>query len=206
MGFGVLLIGTFFFLNTVVPVYTIPVSAIVCLFGLRKLRVWNSGFSGAFRVDLVLIVYGLASAGLAIANAAGATIPDLLSAAVSAGLCLLVLLFHFYLGSGMISLANEVRLPKLAGRAFFFRTIACLYWLLYAFLNLDLGEKLDPIVARMFIPMVVVGFVVAIIGFAVLFSFYTDIGLPDEGKETEKPGFFARMKQKSQEEERKHDD
>ena len=187
MGFGILLIGYVFFLNTIVPVYTIPVSALVCLFGLRKLKVWNSGIRGAFRVDLLLIVYGLVAAGLAGANAAGATIPDLLTSAVSAGLCLLVLLFHFYLGSGMISLSNEVGLPRLSGRAFFFRTVACIYWLLYAFFNLDLGEKLDRFLARMFVPMTVVGFVVALIGFAVLFSCYTDIVLPDEGKEPASP-------------------
>lgn len=200
MGFGILLIGYVFYLNTVIPVYTIPASALVCLFGLRKLKVWNGGFRGAFRVDIPLVLYGLVAAGLAGANAAGAAIPDLLTSAVSAGLCLLVLLFHFYLGSGMISLANEVGLPRLAGRAFFFRTVACIYWLLYAFFNLDLGEKLEPFLARMFVPMVVVGFVAAIIGFAVLFSFYTDIGLPDEGKERTSPR--GRGEQKTEEEQK----
>ena len=203
MGFGILLIGYVFYLNTVVPVYTIPASAIVCLFGLRKLKIWNSGLRGAFRADLALALFGLVAAGLAGARAAGAPISDLLTSAVSAALCLLVLLFHFYLGSGMISLANEVRLPRLSGRAFFFRTVACIYWFLFAFFNLDLGEKLEPFLARMYVPMVVVGFVVAIIGFAVLFGFYTDIVLPDEGNG--KPSSPAKEKKKKTEEDPKDD-
>ena len=200
MGFGFLL-----FLKTIVPVYTIPVSGIVMALGLRKLKIWNSGFRGAAYANLVVTAVGLIAAGFGVAAVAGAGVPDVLSSALSAGLSLLVMLFHFYLGSGMISLAKEVGLPSLQGRAFIFRTAACIYWLLYAFLNLDLGGKLDPVLARLFVPMVVVGFVVAVIGFAVLFSFYTDVGLPDENDAPEKPGFFARMKQRNEEENRKDD-
>lgn len=205
MGFGLLLIGYVFYLNTVIPVYTIPVSALVMAFGLRKLKVWNSGLRGAWRTDLATLVYGLAAAGLAGALAAGANISDTLSSIVSAGLCLLVLLFHFYLGSGLIQLTQEVGLFRLRGRALFFRTSACIYWLLYAFFNLDLGEKLDPVVARLFIPMVIVGLVVAVIGISVFFSCYTDIGMPDEQDAPEKPGFFARWKRKNKEVDRKDD-
>ncbi|MBO4284017.1 MAG: hypothetical protein J5958_05260 [Clostridia bacterium] len=205
MGFGFLLFGYALYLNTIVPVYTIPVSGIVMALGLRKLKIWNSGFRGAAYANLVVTAVGLIAAGFGVAAVAGAGVPDVLSSALSAGLSLLVMLFHFYLGSGMISLAKEVGLPSLQGRAFFFRTAACIYWLLYAFLNLDLGGKLDPVLARLFVPMVVVGFVVAVIGFAVLFSFYTDVGLPDENDAPEKPGFFARMKQRNEEENRKDD-
>ena len=205
MGFGILLFGYVLYLNTVVPVYTIPVSGIVMAFGLRKLKIWNSGFRGAAYANLAVTAVGLVAAGFGVASVAGAGVPDVLSSAISAGLCLLVALFHFYLGSGMISLAKEVGLPVLRGRAFFFRTAACIYWSLYAFLNLDYGEKLEPVLARLFVPMVVVGFVVALIGFAVLFSCYTDIGLPDENSAPEKPGFLARMKQKNEEENRKDD-
>ena len=203
MGFGLLLIGYAFYLNTIIPVYTIPVSALVMAFGLRKLKVWNSGLRGAWRTDLFVLVYGLAAAGIAGAIAAGAKIPDTLSSVVSAGLCLLVLLFHFYLGSGVIQLTQEVGLFRLRSRALFFRTSACIYWFLYAFLNLDLGETLNPFIVRLFIPMVVVGFVVAIIGFSVIFSCYTDIGLPDEQTAPEKPGFLTKWKQKNEEVDRK---
>ena len=205
MGFGLLLIGYVFYLNTIIPVYSIPVSALVMAFGLRKLRVWNSGLRGAWRTDLATLVYGLAAAGLAGAIAAGVKIPDTLSSVVSAGLCLLVLLFHFYLGSGVIQLTQEVGLIRLRGRALFFRTSACIYWFLYAFLNLDLGEKLDTFVARLFIPMVIVGLVVAIVGISVIFSCYTDIGLPDEMNAPEKPGFIAKWKRKNEEVDRKDD-
>ena len=205
MGFGFLLFGYALYLNTIVPIYTVPAAGIAMAFGLRKLKIWNSGFRGAAVSNLAVIVVGLVAAGFGIAAVAGAGVPDLLSSALSAGLSLLVTLFHFYFGSGLISLAKEVGLPSLQGRAFFFRTAACIYWLLYAFLNLDLGDKLAPILARLFVPMVVVGFVVAVIGFAVLFSFYTDVGLPDENDAPKKPGLFARMKQNSEEENRKDD-
>lgn len=203
MGFGILLFGYVLYLNTIVPVYTIPVSGIVMAFGLRKLKVWNSGFRGAAGANTAVVLCGLFAAGLAVARLAGAGIPDTLSAAVSAGLCLLVMLFHFFLGSGIVSLTREVGLPRLCGRAFFFRTLACIYWFLYAFLNLDLGVKAEPILARLFVPMVIVGFVVSLVGFAVLFSCYTDIGLPDENDAPEKPGLLTRMKQKNAEENHK---
>ena len=202
MGFGILLIGYAFYLNTIIPVYTIPVSAIVMAFGLNKLKIWNSGFRGAWRVNFAVALWGLGAAGLAVAIVCGVAIPETLSAAVTAGLCLLVMLFHFYLGSGMVSLTQEVGLPRLKGRVFFFRTVTCIYWFLYAFLNLDLGEKLDPVVARLLIPMVVVGFVAALIGIAVLFSCYTDIGMPDEKDPPDKKGFFSRKNTKQTEEER----
>ena len=205
MGFGLLLIGYVFYLNTVIPVYTIPLSALVMAFGLRKLKVWNSGLRGAWRTDLATLVYGLAAAGLAGAIAAGVKIPETLSSIVSAGLCLLVLLFHFYLGSGVIQLTQEVGLLRLRGRTLFFRTSACIYWLLYAFFNLDLGKKLEPVVARLFIPMAVVGLVVAIIGISVIFSCYTDIGLPDEQYVPEKPGLIDEWKRKNEEVDRKDD-
>ena len=205
MGFGILLFGYVLYLNTIVPVYTLPAAGIVMAFGLRKLKIWNSGFRGAAYANLAVIAVGLVAVGLRVAILAGAPISDTLFAAVLAGLSLLVMLFHFYLGSGMISLAKEVGLPILQGRAFFFRTAACIYWLLYAFLNLDLGDKLDPVLARLFVPMVVVGFVVALIGFAVLFSCYTDVGLPDENNAPEKPGLLAQMKKKNEEEGRKDD-
>lgn len=197
MGFGVLLFGYILYLNTIVPVYTIPAAGIVMAFGLHKLKIWNSGFRGAAYVNVAVTLYGFFAAGLAVASVVGAAVPDVLSAAVSAGLCLLVALFHFYLGSGIISLGKEVGLRALQGRAFFFRTAACIYWLLYAFFNLDLGEKLEPFLARLFVPMVVVGFIVSLVGFAVLFSCYTDVGMPDEKSAPEKPGFLARMKQKN---------
>lgn len=205
MGFGVLLVGYAFYLNTILPVYTIPVSAIVMAFGLAKLKIWNSGFRGAWRVNFAVALWGLFAAGLAVAIVCGASVPETLTAVVTAVLCLLVMLFHFYLGSGMVSLTQEVGLPYLKGRVFFFRTVTCIYWLLYAFLNLDLGEKLDPILARLLLPMAVVGFVAALIGIAVLFSCYTDIGMPDEKDPPEKKGFFSRMKEKKEEEERKDD-
>ena len=197
MGFGVLLFGYFLYLNTIIPVYTVPAAGIVMAFGLHKLKVWNSGFRGAAYANLAVVLFGCFAAGLAVANVAGGKVPALLSAAASAGLCLLVALFHFYLGSGIVSLSREVGLPRLRSRAFFFRTAACIYWTLYAFLNLDLGEKLEPVLARLFVPMVVVGFVVSLVGFAVLFSCYTDIGMPDEKNAPEKPGLLARMKQKN---------
>jgi len=203
MGFGILLFGYALYLNTIVPVYTIPVSAVVMAFGLRKLKVWNNGFLGAWRVNFAVALWGFCAAGLAVAIVCGVTIPETLSAAVTAGLCLLVMLFHFYLGSGMISLTQEVGLPYLKSRVFFFRTVTCIYWLLYAVLNLDLGEKLDPVVARLFVPMAVVGFVAALIGLAVLFSCYTDIGMPDEKDPPEKKGLFSRKKEKQTEEEPK---
>jgi len=203
MGFGILLFGYVLYLNSVIPVYTIPAAGIVMAFGLHKLKVWNSGFRGAAYSNLAVVLFGLFAAGLAGAKVAGAELSDTLSSVVSAVLCLLVALFHFYLGSGMVSLTQEVGLSRLRGRAFFFRTIACIYWFLYAFLNLDLGEKLDPIVARMFVPMVVVGFIVALVGFAVLFACYTDIGMPDEGSAPEKPDFLTRMKQRREEKDRK---
>lgn len=205
MGFGILLFGYALYLNTIVPVYTIPVSAIVMAFGLNKLKIWNSGFRGAWRVNFAVALWGLGAAGLAVAMVCGATVPETLSAAVTAGLCLLVMLFHFYLGSGMVSLTQEVGLPQLKGRVFFFRTVTCIYWLLYAFLNLDLGEKLDPVLARLFVPMAVVGFAAALIGLAVLFSCYTDIGLPDEKDPPEKKGLFGRKKENETEEEQKND-
>lgn len=202
MGFGVLLIGYVFYLNSILPVYTIPVSAVVMAFGLRKLKIWNSGFRGAWRSNFAVAIWGLFAAGITVAIVLGAQIPETLSAAVTAGLYLLVMLFHFYLGSGMVSLTQEVGLPSLKGRVFFFRTVTCIYWLLYAFLNLDLGEKLDPVLARLLLPMAVVGFVAALIGIAVLFSCYTDIGMPDEKDPPEKKGLFSRMKEKKTEEER----
>ena len=205
MGFGILLVGYAFYLNTILPVYTIPVSAIVMAFGLNKLKIWNSGFRGAWRVNFAVALFGLFAAGLAVAIVCGARIPETLSAAVTAALCLLVMLFHFYLGSGMVSLTQEVGLQHLKSRVFFFRTVTCIYWLLYAFLNLDLGEKLDPVLARLLLPMAVVGFVAALIGLAVLFSCYTDIGMPDEKDAPEKKGFFSRMKEKKEEEENKDD-
>ena len=197
MGFGILLFGYVLYLNTIVPVYTLPAAGIVMAFGLRKLKIWNSGFRGAAYANLAVIAVGLVAVGLRVAILAGAPISDTLFAAVLAGLSLLVMLFHFYLGSGIVSLSREVGLPRLRSRAFFFRTAACIYWTLYAFLNLDLGEKLEPVLARLFVPMVVVGFVVSLVGFAVLFSCYTDIGMPDEKNAPEKPGFLARMKQKN---------
>lgn len=202
MGFGILLIGYVFYLNSILPVYTIPVSAVVMAFGLRKLKIWNSGFRGAWRSNFAVAIFGLFAAGITVAIVLGAKIPETLSAAVTAGLYLLVMLFHFYLGSGMVSLTQEVGLPSLKGRVFFFRTVTCIYWLLYAFLNLDLGEKLDPVLARLLLPMAVVGFVAALIGIAVLFSCYTDIGMPDEKDPPEKKGLFSRMKEKKTEEER----
>ena len=205
MGFGVLLVGYVLYLNTIFPIYTIPVSALIMLFGLRKLRVWNSGFRGAWHSNFAVLFFGLFAVGLSVAMTLGASVPDTLSAAVAAGICLLVLLFHFFLGSGMIQLAREVGLIRLRGRAFFFRTASCIYWFLYAFFNLDLGETLDPILARLFVPMVVVGFVVALIGIAVLFSCYTDIGMPDEKAAPDKPGFFGRLNRKNGEVDRKDD-
>ena len=205
MGFGFLLFGYCLYLNTIVPVYTIPAAGIVMALGLRKLKVWNSGFRGAANANIAVTLFGLFAVGLAIASLAGAGVSDTLSAVVSAGLCLLVALFHFYLGSGIVSLAEEVGLLRLRGQAFFFRTIACVYWLLYAFFNLDLGEKFDTILTRMLIPMIVVGFIVAVIGFAVLFACYTDIGMPDEKNAPEKPGFLARMKEKNREANKKDD-
>ena len=42
MGFGFLLFGYALYLNTIVPVYTIPVSGIVMALGLRKLKIWKT--------------------------------------------------------------------------------------------------------------------------------------------------------------------
>lgn len=205
MGFGFLLFGYALYLNTIIPVYTIPVAGIVMAFGLRKLKIWNSGFRGAARANVAVILFGLFAVGISVAIRVGAPISDTLSAATAATLSLLVMLYHFFLGSGMVSLAREVGLPRLRGQAFFFRTTSCIFWFLYAFFNLDLGEKLDGFLARLFVPMVIVGFVVALIGFAVLFSCYTDIGMPDENDAPAKPGFLARMKQKNEEGNQDHD-
>ncbi|MBO6020442.1 MAG: hypothetical protein J6P88_04560, partial [Clostridia bacterium] len=74
---------------------------------------------------------------------------------------------------------------------------ACVFWLFFAFFNLDLGDLFVSIAKPLFVAMVVVGFVVSLVGFAVLFSCYTDIGMPDEKNAPEKPGLLARMKQKN---------
>ncbi|MBP5610276.1 MAG: hypothetical protein J6X72_02940 [Clostridia bacterium] len=205
MGFGILLFGYDLYLNTIIPIYTIPVAGIVMAFGLRKLKIWNSGFRGAANVNFAVIVCGLSVIGLRVAILSGASVSDTLTSAASAVLFLTVTLFHFFLGSGMVSLAREVGLSRLRSQAFFFRTVSCIFWFLYAFFNLDLGEKLDAFLVRLVVPMVVVGFVVGLVGFAVLFSCYTDIGMPDEKYAPVKPGFFARLKQKN-EEEKKNDD
>ena len=108
MGFGFLLFGYALYLNTIIPVYTIPVAGIVMAFGLRKLKIWNSGFRGAARANVAVILFGLFAVGISVAIRVGAPISDTLSAATAATLSLLVMLYHFFLGSGMVSLAREV--------------------------------------------------------------------------------------------------
>ena len=76
MGFGVLLIGYVFYLNSILPVYTIPVSAVVMAFGLRKLKIWNSGFRGAWRSNFAVAIFGLFAAGITVAIVLGAKIPE----------------------------------------------------------------------------------------------------------------------------------
>ena len=203
MGFGVLLFGYGLYLNTVVPIYTVPVAGILTAFGLRKLKIWNSGFRGAFYTNFAVILFGLVAAGLAAAHAAGADVSETLFSVFESALYLLVSLYHFYLGSGIVSLSGEVGLSRLSGRAFFFRTIACIYWFLFALFALDLGGILAPVAKPLLIAMVTVGFVVSLVGLAVLFSCYTDIGMPEDNGAKDKTDSLSDPNRKNGEDKRK---
>ena len=192
MGFGFVFVGYLLCLNTVLPVYTMPVTALVAALGLRKLRVWNAAFKRAFAIG-----FAVAALGVAAAVVRNLPVPDTLIAVLFSALWLSVCLWQFFLFSGIYSLASEVGLPRLRARALFAEVIATFYWFLYAFLELDTGETLAPIVARFLLPMIVVGLVVAIVGLVVLFNCYTDIGMPDEKDKPEKPGLFSRLNRKN---------
>ncbi|MBQ8510519.1 MAG: hypothetical protein IJ493_11495 [Clostridia bacterium] len=135
MGFGLLFIGYFFFLNLPMRGIDILPDFVGCLLMLSALRSLtrhcpsNQGFARARTVTLGMGVLSLANLFTQIAGLS-ANVPDIFTRVLAICYSLVVLVWHIFLLMGIYELALAVDLPKLAGRTRRILTLTVIYYVL----------------------------------------------------------------------------
>lgn len=194
MGFGVLFVGYFLFLNIAFPAYTDAPGAVIMLYGLYKLSRINRGFRLSSYAAMALTLFGVCELGIEVADAFSLlTIDDGLRSGLALGRHFLLCITTLLALLGMQEVSAEVKLRRLEAKCKIAARATLVVYILNIILELSaLGSFIPtPVLATAGVTALLMRFGVIIFNLTVIYSCYMKICMPGEKHAPERESRFG---------------
>ena len=194
MGFGILFIGYFLFLNVIFPAYTDVLGAVIMLYGLYQLSRINRGFRLASIAAAVLTLFGLCELALEVLDAFSVlSIGDGLRSWLALGRHFLLCVTTLLALLGMQEVAGEVKLRRLEAKCRIAARATLAVYILNILMELSaLGSFIpDIVLATAGVTALLMRFGVIIFNLTVIYSCYMRICMPGEKNVPERESKFG---------------
>lgn len=204
MGFGLLVIGYMMLFSVPFRGIDLPPDAlayVIMLLAVRQLGRYNARIKHSLYALPALIVCSALTLALQLAASYGLDVPSMALSALSLASMALQLPFFILLLTGVGGLCEEVKLPRLSGRAALSLYLIITFDIFTVFVNLYIHGIIPPAAGisagALFALQQLAGYAVRIFVLAFFVSCYMHITLEDDD-ENYKPGFFEKLLEKQQ--------